>query len=173
MKKSLIVSSALILCLAVIAALSFSGCTPSNPSISEKIENGATEQDVSQEVSISAPQGNYSIKFTAVYEAMPDTDEPEPPEAQRVVVVVYEYTNRDVKDGLAISDTHFKAFDKDGNQLAGFPQKGLFEPGQIGEEGTRTASVAFAFNSEENFIEVDYYNDPAAETPDTVFTSEF
>ena len=174
MKKRINIISALIVILALsICFISFSGCSEKTPSVSEKLENGASEQDVLQEVSFSAPQGNYSIRFTTVYEVLPDTDEQTTIEAEKVVVVVYEYTNRDFADGLAISDSHFKAFDKEGNQLEIYPQKGLFEPVEIGEEGTLTASVAFAFNSPENYIEVDYYNDPASETPDTVFTTEF
>lgn len=165
---SLIIGFSLLFC-----CLTFSGCSAKNQSLSEKIENGATEQEISQEVSFSAPQGNYTLEFVSVYVVEPDTDVLTAPEAERVAVVVYRYTNTDFENGLAIGNSHFRAFDKDGNELALYPKKGLFEPDKIGENGTLTASVAFALPAQGNYIEVDYYNDPASETPDTVFTSNF
>lgn len=142
-------------------------------SAEQKIKSGAVEQNISQDVSFQAPEGNYSVKIVDVYETKPDTEELSPPKAQSVVVVVYEYTNNDMESGLVISDSHFKAYDIDGNELEVFPQNNLFEPGTIGTSGTHTASVAFAFNNNKKYIEVDYFNDVSSEKPDSVFTQEF
>lgn len=142
-------------------------------SLDSKLNAGASEVKVSENVSYKAPEGNYSLTITAVYDDVPDTDEENAPEAKRVCVVVYEYTNNDIKDGLVISNSHFKAYDKSGNELKLYPQKNLFEPGEIGTQGTHTASVAFALNSDENYIELDYFNDVSSEYPDSVFVKEW
>lgn len=125
--------------------------------------------NVSENVKLDAHEGSYSLNVTAVYDTAPDTDEPNPPEAQRVAVVVYEYTNEDISSGLSIGNTHFKAYDKNGRELQQFPQKGLFEVGEAGQSDTYTASVAFALNNDENYIKIEFYNDTASETPDAVY----
>lgn len=122
---------------------------------------------------MDAHEGSYSLKITAVYDTAPDTDEPNPPEAERVAVVVYEYTNEDISSGLSIGNTHFKAYDKNGKELEQFSQKGLFEVGEAGQSDTYTASVAFALNNDENYIKVEFYNDTASKKPDAVFEKEW
>ena len=141
--------------------------------LGSKIEEGVSLEKVSENVTIVSPEGNYSLKITAVYDAPPESDDENAPPAKRVAVVVYEYTNNDIENGLVISNSHFKAFDKNGNELKQFPQKNLFEPGSIGTDGTHTASVAFALNSDENYIEVDYFNDISSKKPDSVFLKEW
>lgn len=141
--------------------------------LGSKIEEGVSLESVSQNVTFVSPEGNYSLKITAVFDAAPDSDDAEAPTAKRVAIVVYEYTNNDIENGLVISNSHFKAFDKAGNELKQYPQKNLFEPGSIGAEGTHTASVAFALNTDENYIEVDYYNDISSKKPDSVFVKEW
>lgn len=129
--------------------------------------------NVSENVKLDAHDGSYSLNVTAVYDTAPDTDEPNPPEAQRVAVVVYEYTNEDISSGLSIGNTHFKAYDKNGRELQQFPQKGLFEVGEAGKSDTYTASVAFALNNDENYMKIEFYNDAASETPDAVYEKEW
>lgn len=128
---------------------------------------------VSENVKLDAHEGSYSLNVTAVYDTAPDTDEPNPPEAQRVAVVVYEYTNEDISSGLSIGNTHFKAYDKNGRELQQFPQKGLFEVGEAGKSDTYTANVAFALNNDENYMKIEFYNDTASETPDAVYEKEW
>ena len=102
--------------------------------------------------------GNYSLKITSVYETTPETTDENAPDADRVVVVIYEYSNDDISNGLVISSAHFKAYDKSGKELKIYPQSNLFEPGEISALGTHTASVAFAIsNSDKNYIQVNYY----------------
>ena len=138
-------------------------------SIEQKINSGAVMHNGSDTVDFEAEEGRYSIKITSVYETEPLTDKADAPPAERVVVVVYEYTNDDISEGLVISSTHFKAYDKSGKELKIYPQANLFEPGEIGAMGTHTASVAFALNSTEKYIEVDYFNDVASNIPDLIY----
>ncbi len=128
---------------------------------------------VSGEATLQAQEGNYSIKITTVFDAEPNPKEADAPKAERVAIVVYEYTNDDISHGLAIGNTHFKAYDANGRELEQYPQKDLFEPSEVGESGTFTASVAFALNNDKNYLEIEYYNDISAKKPDAVFEQEW
>jgi hypothetical protein len=121
------------------------------------------------EVTLTAQEGSYTLNVTTVFDMLPDTDAEEYPAAKRVAVVVYEYTNADISHGLSIGKTHFKAYDSKGNELKQFPQKNMFEPGEIETSGTLTASVAFALNDETNYLKIEFYNDVTASVPDVVF----
>ena len=140
------------------------------PTIEEKVSLGAILHDGSENNYFTSPEGRYALKITSVYETEPDTTDENAPKTDRVVVVIYEYSNDDIEAGLIITPAHFKAYDKSGNELEVFPQENLFEPGEISTLGTHTASVAFAIgNLADNYIEVDYYNDLASKTPDLVY----
>lgn len=140
------------------------------PTIEEKLSLGAVMHDGTKDNYFTSPEGRYALKIMSVYEAEPETTDEDAPEADRVVVVVYEYSNDDIESGLVITPAHFRAYDSSGNELEIFPQENLFEPGEISTLGTHTASVAFALKaSSENYIEVDYYNDLASLTPDLIY----
>ncbi|MGN1315659.1 MAG: hypothetical protein ACI4VW_01210 [Acutalibacteraceae bacterium] len=124
---------------------------------------------VTDEATLIAQEGSYSLKITTVFDAEPDPKESDAPEAERVVVVVYEYTNDDIAHGLAISNAHFKAYDADGKKLEQYPQNNLFETGEVGTSGTFTASVAFALNNDKNYLKIEFYNDISGEKADAVF----
>ena len=128
---------------------------------------------VSGEATLEAGEGNYTIKITTVLEAEPNPAEADPPKAQRVAIVVYEYTNDDIAHGLAIGNTHFKAYDISGKELEQYPQKDLFEPSEVGVSGTFTASVAFALNNKNDYLKIEYYNDTESKKPDAVFEQEW
>lgn len=134
-----------------------------------KPESNNKEEPFSGEVSLKSQEGNYSLNVTAVYDTKPDTDSLEAPEAQRVVVVVYEYTNADILHGLSITESHFKAYDYASKELELYPQKGLFEPSEVGQSGTFTASVAFALNNSQNYVKIEFYNDISSGKADAVF----
>lgn len=172
MKRPFVFCASFIAAAAVIAFV-IALADSSGQSLSSKLDAGASEVGVSENVTYKAPEGNYSLTITAVYDTAPDTDEKNAPEATRVCVVVYEYTNNDIENGLVISNSHFKAYDRLGNELALFPQNNMFEPGTIGTNGTHTASVAFALNSDDNYIELDYFNDISSKHPDSVFVKEW
>ena len=128
---------------------------------------------VSDEATLQAQEGNYTLKITKVLEVAPNPKEDEAPEAESVAIVVYEYTNDDIAHGLVIGNTHFKAFDSKGKELEQYPQKDLFEPSEVGTAGTFTASVAFALNSDDDYLKIEYYKDISAKKPDVVFEQEW
>ena len=128
---------------------------------------------VSDEATLQAQEGNYTLKITKVLEVAPNPKEADAPEAKTVAIVVYEYTNDDIAHGLVIGNSHFKAYDSKGKELEQYPQKDLFEPSDVGASGTFTASVAFALNSDEDYLEIEYYKDISAKKPDVVFEQEW
>lgn len=130
-------------------------------------------QVVSDEATLQAQEGNYTLKITKVLEVAPNPKEADAPEADSVAIVVYEYTNDDIAHGLVIGNTHFKAYDSRGKELEQYPQKDLFEPSDVGASGTFTASVAFALNNDEDYLKIEYYKDISAKKPDVVFEQEW
>lgn len=128
---------------------------------------------VSDEATLQAQEGNYKLKITKVLEVEPNPKEENPPEAKTVAIVVYEYTNDDIAHGLVIGNTHFKAYDSKGKELMQYPQNGLFEASEVGTSGTFTASVAFALNSDNDYLKIEYYKDISAKKPDAVFEQEW
>ncbi len=128
---------------------------------------------VSDEATLQAQEGNYTLKITKVLEVEPNPMEADPPEAKSVAIVIYEYTNDDIAHGLVIGNSHFKAYDSKGKELEQYPQKNLFEPSDVGASGTFTASVAFALNNDDNFLEIEYYKDISSKKPDVVFEQEW
>lgn len=128
---------------------------------------------VSDEATLQAQEGNYTLKITNVLEVEPNPKEAEAPEAESVAIVVYEYTNDDIAHGLVIGNTHFKAYDSKGKELEQYPQKDLFEPSDVGTSGTFTASVAFALNNDDDYLKIEYYKDISAKKPDVVFEQEW
>ncbi len=127
----------------------------------------------SDEATLQAQEGNYTLKITKVLEVEPNPKEEDAPEAKSVAIVVYEYTNDDIAHGLVIGNTHFKAYNSKGKELEQYPQKDLFEPSDVGTSGTFTASVAFALNSDDDYLKIEYYKDISAKKPDVVFEQEW
>lgn len=169
-KKAMKICFSIILVVTLVCGIIGFVTREKEPTIEEKIKAGAVMHNGSENIFFDSPEGKYSLKITSVYETTPSTSDENAPDADRVVVVIYEYSNDDIEKGLVISSAHFKAYDKSGKELDVFPQDNLFEPGEISALGTHTASVAFALsNGSANYIEVDYYNDLASTTPDLVY----
>jgi hypothetical protein len=161
----IICASAVVVALIIVAII---GATKTKENVNEESQN-SEQTPLEDEITLKSQEGNYSVKITAVFEAEPNSTDEDAPEAERVAVVVYEYKNADITDGLSIGNTNFKAYDKRGRELKQYPQRGMFEPSEIGESGVFTASVAFALNNDNNYLKIEYYNDTASKKPDATF----
>ncbi len=163
----------IIICVSIIAVILLVVALVSGSKKPQEDKNNESEiaeqTSLEDEITLKSQEGNYSVKITAVFEAEPNSADKDAPKAERVAVVVYEYKNADITDGLSIGNTHFKAYDKRGKELKQYPQNGLFEPSEIGESGVFTASVAFALNNDNNYLKIEYYNDTASKKPDATF----
>ena len=131
---------------------STSGLTPSGKTI-------VTTASLNEEVEVSTEAGEYTFKITGIHE----TDERNSfsdIEADRVVIIDYEYTNVDyTKDStLKITDTDFRLYDKDENSLDYYPVS--YElPEEAAKGETKTAQMVLALNNDTNYIAVDYQYD--------------
>lgn len=141
--------------------------------VTKEDETTSPSEILSGEATLQAQEGNYTVKITKVLEVEPNPTEAVVPEAQSVVIVVYEYTNDDIEHGLVVGNTHFKAYDSKGKELEQYPQKDLFEPSEVGASGTFTASVAFALNNDDDYLKIEYYKDISAKKADAVFEQEW
>ena len=166
-KRLIIICSSVVVLLVVIIMLVVGLTKRDKNDITES--NPTEEATTESEVTLKSQEGNYSVKITTVFDTEPNSNDENAPKAERVAVVVYEYKNADITDGLSIGNTHFKAYDKRGKELEQYPQNGLFEPSEIGESGVFTASVAFALNNDTNYLKIEYYNDTASKKPDATF----
>ena len=58
---------------------------------------------------------------------------------------------------MYISELEFKLYDKENNQLETYPVSTKY-PSTISKGRKTTASVAYALNSDSNYIELEYYD---------------
>ena len=148
----------------MIGLLFITGCTSNaqtsgesfkNDSNLEK-ENKKTEYSLNQDIYVKNNDGEYRIKFTGIRETS-DRNEFSDKTANRVVIISYEYENISMDEDLYISDIYFKLYDKQGNILESYPISYKY-PDSIGTGRKTTAEAAFALNSSDNYLELEYYD---------------
>lgn len=148
-----------------------SGCT-NQPVTSEKLNNGETKKasdsktvseeeskktyHIGEEVLVSTKNGEYKIKFTGIEET-DERNQFSETKADRVVILSYEYENISLNNDLYISDFNFKLYDKENNALDSYPANVKY-PDSVGIGRKTSAQVAYALNSLENYIELEYYD---------------
>ena len=71
--------------------------------------------------------------------------------------IEYEYENISKEDDLSVSEFNFKLYDKENNQLETYPITTKYGT-SISKGRKTTASVAYALNSDSNYIELEYYD---------------
>lgn len=100
--------------------------------------------------------GKYRIKFISVKETN-DRNKYSDIQAERVVIIEYEYENISLEEDLLISDFNFKLYDKNNNALESYPIT-VKDATKIGTGRKTTASEAYALNNPNNYIELEFYN---------------
>lgn len=125
--------------------------------------NGTTSQTkeistyrLNEDIYITNSEGKYRVKFTNITET-DDRNSYSDKQADRVVIIEYEYENMTDPEDLYISDYNFKLYDKDNNQLETYPID-IKYPGSVSTGRKATASAAFALNDSNNYIELEYYD---------------
>lgn len=121
--------------------------------------NGSTAQStykLNEDIYITNSHGKYRVKFTGITETE-DRNEYSEKEANRVVLIEYEYENVDMDEDLYVSDINFKVYDKDNNSMETYPVDYKF-PSNIGSGRKATASIAYALNNDNNYIELEFYD---------------
>ena len=111
---------------------------------------------LNDDIYVTNNSGKYRVKFTNIYETS-SRNQFSDKQANRVVIIEYEYENISLNDDLYISELSFKLYDKENNQLETYPADTKY-PSNISKGRKTTASVAFALNSNNNYIELEFYD---------------
>ena len=117
--------------------------------------NDLATYKLNEDIYVTNSSGKYRIKFTKISETS-DRNEFSDTKANRVVVIEYEYENISQENDLYISEMDFKLYDKENNRLETYPVSTKY-PSNISKGRKATASVAYALNSDSNYLELEYY----------------
>ncbi len=125
------------------------------------VNNQDTDTDkkfsMGKDLIIKNDNGEYRIKFTSVKET-DERNEFSDKRADRVVIIEYEYENISLNDDLYVSNLNFKLYDKDNNAMETYPAGDTKYPSNISTGRKTVASEAYALNNENNYIEIEYYD---------------
>ena len=112
---------------------------------------------------INKSSGSYTLTITGITETA-DRNQFSDVVANRVIIISYSYENTSYENGLYISSVNFKVYDKDNNLLQTYPVL-LKYPQEISVGRKTDATMAYALNNDQNYVELEYY--------DNVFNSKY
>lgn len=171
-KTSLIILGVAFVCF-IISFMS----APAVPNDTQKVEEN-TDMSISQEttneqemvkddvkpetykigdsINVSTSDGDYVFRIDAISETS-ERNQFSDIQADRVVIIDFSYENINIPENLYIFDSNFKAYDKDNNSLQTYPVSITY--GEQISAGRKTkGQIAFALNNENNYIELEYYD---------------
>lgn len=131
--------------------------TDSDTEKKEKKKEEKKEYAIGETVNVKTDDGEYNITITGVTETA-DRNQFAEVEAQRVIIVSYTYENVSYEDDLYISEMNVKAYDKGNTKLETYPASERTYPDSISAGRNTSASMAFALNNDENYVELEYYD---------------
>ncbi len=164
--------------------LGITGCVENSEvktSNDENSENTTTDgENKTQEITtlklnedafISNEEGEIRLKILSVKETT-ERNQFSDKQADRVVIIEYEYENKSREDDVFISDIDFRAYDKANFALETYPISVKY-PSKISTGRKTTASMAFALNNDENYIELEFYDNIFSSKADVKFILEW
>ena len=120
---------------------------------------------VGEDFYITNNSGKYRVKFNSIKET-DERNQFSDTKADRVVIIEWEYENLTMEEDLLVSDTlNFKLYDKDNNKLETYPASTKYG-GNVGKGRKTVSSEAYALNNENNYIELEYYDNFLNSKPD-------
>lgn len=127
--------------------------------------NGKTDNyKLNDDITVKSSSGEYRVKFTNIYETS-DRNQFYDKQANKVVIIEYEYENISKESDLNVSEMNFKLYDKDNNLLETYPADTKYGSG-VSKGRKTTASVAYALNNDTNYIELEFYDNMFNSKPD-------
>lgn len=180
-KKALILAISGMICMVISFAMA-----PASPTTEKKgeIENtteNSTDESKQEEtediykigdvIKVSTPNGSYNLSITGISETT-DRNQFSDTQADRVIIVDYNYENIDVPEELYIFDSNFKAYDADNNSLETYPAD-IKAADSIGAGRKTTGQMAFALNNETNKVELEYFDNMFADSKDCLIILEW
>ena len=151
------------------------GCVE-NSEVSDKGGENKTKEittlKLNEDAFVKNSEGEIRIKFLSVKETS-DRNQFSDIKADRVVIIEYEYENKTREEDVFISGMDFKVYDKDNNALETYPAGETKYPTSISTGRKTTASEAFALNNDNNYLELEFYDNLFASKADAKFILEW
>lgn len=123
-----------------------------NNTIEENKESKKEPQKygLNEPVIVTTRSGSYRLTFTGVTETS-ERNQFSDAQANRVILISYEYENINSEENIYIFDSHFKIYDNENNSLETYPVSD--KAGERVSIGRKTnATMAYALNSNTNHI---------------------
>ncbi|MBE6835948.1 MAG: DUF5067 domain-containing protein [Ruminococcaceae bacterium] len=130
------------------------------------------EYKVNELVSIKTSSGEYTVKITGVTETS-ERNEFADTKADRVILIAYEYENISYENDLSVDEMNMKAYDKDNNLLEDYPATEQKYGSAVGTGRKSNGVIAYALNNENNYIEIDFYDNMFNSKADCRFVLEW
>lgn len=111
---------------------------------------------IGEEMFVKSDSGEYKLVITGVEETM-ERNQFADKTPNRVILISYSYENISYSSDLFVSDMNFKAYDKDNNAMDTYPVS-VDYPDSISAGRKATGQMAYGLNSEENYVELEYYD---------------
>ena len=120
---------------------------------------------LNEDIYITNNQGKYRVKFTNIEETT-DRNQFADQQADRVVIITWEYENLSIDEDLLVSNVlNFKLYDKDNNKMDTYSVSTQYG-GTIGKGRKTVSAEAYALNSQDNYIELEFYDNIFNGKPD-------
>ena len=152
------------------------GCTSdastSNEASGNEIKNPVKKTyGLNEDVYITNSDGEYRLKITGISETS-ERNEYSDKVADRVIIISYEYENISLNEDLYISDYEFSAYDYDSNSLETYPVDTKY-PSSVSTGRKATDSMSFALNNNNNYVELEFYDNMWNSSSDCIFKLEW
>jgi hypothetical protein len=127
---------------------------------------------INEDAFIKNDEGEIRIKFLSVKETS-ERNEFFEGQVDRVVVIEYEYENKSREDDIFISDMSFKLYDNDNNALETYPAGVTKYPTNISTGRKMIAQESYVLNDDNNYIELEFYDNIFVSKADAKFILEW
>lgn len=158
----------------LISLLLFTGCGE-NSEVSDKGGENKTKNittiKLNEDAFLKNSAGEIRIKFLSVTET-DERNEFSDLDPDRVVMIEYEYENKSREEDVYVSDMDFRAYDKANNVLETYPSDVKY-PTSISMGRKANAEVSYALNNDNNYIELEFYDNSFNSKADAKFILEW
>lgn len=162
----------------VLLLITLTGCdsnviTSDSPNISNNSSNSNKKKvyNLNEDVYITNSDGEYRLKIIGISETT-ERNQFSDTQADRVVIISYEYENISLSNDLYISTWDFKAYDSDNNALETYPADTKYS-NSISLGRKTDASMAYALNNSNNYIELEFYDNMFNSSSNCIFKLEW
>lgn len=127
---------------------------------------------IGESVSLKTSTGEYTVKITSVKESS-ERNQFSGVQADKVILIAYEYENVSYTNDLSVSTLNMKVYDKDSNLLESYPATEQKYGSTVGTGRKSNGVAAYALNNENNYIEIDFYDNIINSKADCRFKIEW